>query len=305
MARTTSITERRDVLGGVHTRILEVRGGGPPLVLLHGFSDSADTWRPLLERLAVSGRSAIAFDLPGFGTADAVAPGAVYPQFESIVAAVVARVTEQARRRPVLVGNSLGGAISMYVANRRSSELAGIVPVCTAGLSHPLWVHAIAAPVVRTVLPLLAIRGLRRPMLSLPVSCLVATARTDELKAHVPRHVGHLSRARLRHQLSIVRRLLDEQHYPLDTDTIACPVMCVFGACDRAAGLPGHRATIHRLARRIPGARLAFIDGCGHLPQLEAPDTLGALLQDFAPASTGQVTDLRPPSTGRALPPSP
>ena len=62
--------EHRLYLAGYHTRALELEGDGPPLLLLHGYSDSADTWRILLDRLARAGRRAVAVDLPGFGTCD-------------------------------------------------------------------------------------------------------------------------------------------------------------------------------------------------------------------------------------------
>ncbi|MER6900182.1 alpha/beta fold hydrolase, partial [Amycolatopsis sp. NPDC000740] len=71
---------------GMRTRVLEVgppvaeapapkrtrrKGDGKPraprLVLLHGYCDSADTWRPVLGELAAAGIAAIAVDLPGFG----------------------------------------------------------------------------------------------------------------------------------------------------------------------------------------------------------------------------------------------
>jgi pimeloyl-ACP methyl ester carboxylesterase len=74
------IAERRLELAGFETRALEVSGSGPPLVLLHGYADSADAWRPLLDELAGLRRGAIALDMPGFGTAsrldrDAPPPG--------------------------------------------------------------------------------------------------------------------------------------------------------------------------------------------------------------------------------------
>ncbi len=54
-------------LGGFSTRVLELEGVGPPLVFFHGFSDSADTWRPTMARLGRADRRAVAVDLPGFG----------------------------------------------------------------------------------------------------------------------------------------------------------------------------------------------------------------------------------------------
>ena len=47
--------EHRLYLAGYQTRALELEGDGPPLLLLHGYSDSADTWRILMDRLAREG----------------------------------------------------------------------------------------------------------------------------------------------------------------------------------------------------------------------------------------------------------
>ena len=41
------------------------------------------------------------------------------------------------------------------------------------------------------------------------------------------------------------------------------------------------RAMSERVAAGIPGARLATIEGAGHLPSLERPDELNRLLLDF------------------------
>ncbi|MGW4248871.1 alpha/beta fold hydrolase, partial [Nocardia sp. NPDC004722] len=81
MAMTPSdrdaITESTRSYAGVRTRVLSVAGAGTPIVLFHGFADSADTWREVLVRLARAGRTALAVDLPGFGAADPRRAGAI------------------------------------------------------------------------------------------------------------------------------------------------------------------------------------------------------------------------------------
>ena len=107
------IAERR-LSWGLRTRALEVAGPGPPLVLLHGYADSADTWRPLLDELAGVRRSAIALDMPGFGTASRLEREAeVLPQLDRFAAAAVDHALKGAAEATevVLAGNSLGGCV--------------------------------------------------------------------------------------------------------------------------------------------------------------------------------------------------
>src|SRR6476646_9214123 len=77
-------------LAGFSTRALELEGEGAPIVLFHGYGDSADTWRLVLDRLARADRRAIALDLPGFGTADPLRPGEpILPQYDAFAAAAI------------------------------------------------------------------------------------------------------------------------------------------------------------------------------------------------------------------------
>ncbi|MBA3326947.1 MAG: alpha/beta hydrolase, partial [Solirubrobacterales bacterium] len=54
--------EHRLEIAGFRTHALELEGDGPPLLLLHGFADSADTWRLALDRLGRRDRRALALD---------------------------------------------------------------------------------------------------------------------------------------------------------------------------------------------------------------------------------------------------
>src|SRR3954466_3550238 len=112
----TSVVEHRIEVAGHATRALEVDGGGPGIVLLHGWSDSADTWRPLLAQLAARGRRAIAVDLPGFGEGTRPHDGAVLPQLDAFAADLV---ESWADKEPVVVaGTSLGGCVALRLAQQ-------------------------------------------------------------------------------------------------------------------------------------------------------------------------------------------
>jgi pimeloyl-ACP methyl ester carboxylesterase len=130
----TAAREHRLELAGFVTRALELDGAGPTLVLLHGWSDNADTWRRLLGLLAAGGRRALALDLPGFGAASRLdCEREVLPQLDRFVAAAVRREGERGGD-VVIVGNSLGGCVAMRVAERPELPIAGVVPVAPAGL---------------------------------------------------------------------------------------------------------------------------------------------------------------------------
>lgn len=290
------IRERLIELGGCATRSLEVDGDGPPFVLLHGFSDSADTWRPLLDRLRGFGRRSIAIDLPGFGVAADAQPGSVLAQFDAVVIAAL----ERAGGGGVLVGNSMGGLAALHVANGRLAPLAGVVPVCTAGLHHPRWISALGAPVVRSALSLFGSRPLRGA--ATRAFGFWGSRQAPTLRDHLPVYLGHLQPTRIGHQISIVDRLLAEGDYPLEMGSIECPTLFVWGADDRAAIWSRNSTRLLRMAEGAPGSRSEVLAHCGHTPQLQAPDRFAALLSDGfpTPASVGRHTDVGPPSTGRA-----
>src|ERR687888_1628979 len=128
-------------LAGHRTRVLELEGRAPGIVLLHGWGDSADTWRPLLAELAVRGRRAIAVDLPGFGRATRLRRGAILPQLDDFAGALV---QEWGAGEPVVVaGNSLGGCVALRLAENPELRLprrlaGGAPPPGEARLVRPL-----------------------------------------------------------------------------------------------------------------------------------------------------------------------
>ncbi len=81
--------EHRLTLAGYQTRVLELEGRGVPILLLHGYADSADTWRQTLALLARRGQRALAVDLPGFGAADRLGADPILPQLDEFTLAAM------------------------------------------------------------------------------------------------------------------------------------------------------------------------------------------------------------------------
>lgn len=131
------LVEHELTLAGFETRALELEGHGPPLLLLHGWADSADTWRLALDRLAREGRHALALDLPGFGVASRLARGSVLPQLDRFARAAIAHLAPDGGA--IVAGNSLGGCVALRLAEDPALDLAGIVPVAPAGLDMARW----------------------------------------------------------------------------------------------------------------------------------------------------------------------
>lgn len=268
--------EHRLTLAGYETRGLELEGDGPPMLLLHGWADSADTWRLVLDRLARAGRRALALDLPGFGSADPLARREpVLPQLDRFVDAALAEVGAGA----LIAGNSLGGAAALRAAER--AELGGIVPIAPAGLDMARWFALVERdPLVRKLLaspvpvPNAIVRravaeAYRRLAFRHPrqIDPLVSEAFTSHLSTKQ-------SAARI---LDTGRRLLPELRDPFHLDRIECPVLLIWGADDVMV----FRTGAERVLAAAPAARLEVIEDCGHCPQVERADVLTELLIGF------------------------
>jgi pimeloyl-ACP methyl ester carboxylesterase len=275
--------EHRRRFGGFETRVLELEGDGPPLVLLHGFADSADTWRVLLDRLGRLDRRAIAVDLPGFATADPLRDGKVLPQLDRFATAVVSAAAAEGGSDVVVCGNSLGGCVALRTAQREGLPLAGVVPVAPAGLDMAGWFVLVERePILRTLLavPTPLPEAVVRQVVARAYRML-AFARPGEIEPGIVDAFTshHRDRATVRRYLETGRRVLPELNHErcFDLARIGCPVLVVWGERDVMVASSG----AERIVAALPEAAVELIEGCGHCPQIEAADRLTAMLAEF------------------------
>jgi 2-succinyl-6-hydroxy-2,4-cyclohexadiene-1-carboxylate synthase len=123
--------------GGTKARPPELAGyggaeGGPrsdgscPILLLHGFTGSADSWDLELLSSLAQGRRVLVVDLPGHG-ADAEIPDPARCGVESVVEGLCAVLDEWGIRAADWVGYSMGGRIALAAAVLRPERVRRLV----------------------------------------------------------------------------------------------------------------------------------------------------------------------------------
>jgi pimeloyl-ACP methyl ester carboxylesterase len=285
-AQTLIATERDAELGGIETRRLSVDGSGVPFLLLHGFADSADTWREVLEQLGGHGRGAVAIDLAGFGAAaPPAAERTLLEQWDSMVADAAHELSAaHGGARVHVAGNSLGGCLAIRAAQRDDLPVEGIVPIAPAGLDMAGWFPLIESQRLIRLLelsPLPVPERVVRELVGRVYANLAFSSpgrASAEAVAAFTQHIPSVARGNA--VLGIGRRLLPELRQPFELERISCPLLLVWGERDRMVYTTG----AERVLRTVPYSDIEIIADCGHCPQVEVPERLTEMLLGFPEA---------------------
>ena len=112
---------------GTRLRYKEL-GEGRPVILIHGWPLSADSWDPIMMKLADNGYRAIAYDRRGFGHSDHAKSGYDYDTFADDLADIMKETG--ATDDVALVGFSMGGGeIARYMTNHQGQGVSQTVLV--------------------------------------------------------------------------------------------------------------------------------------------------------------------------------
>ncbi len=109
-------------VNGIELYVEDTGGDGEPVVLLHGWPDSARLWRHQVPQLADAGYRVIAPDLRGFGRSARPGDVRAYRVTES-VADVVGVLDQLGVERCHLVGHDWGAALAWVFAALRADRL--------------------------------------------------------------------------------------------------------------------------------------------------------------------------------------
>jgi pimeloyl-ACP methyl ester carboxylesterase len=245
-----------------------------PLVLLHGFMDTARTWElalPALER----DHDVLTPTLIGhFG-----GPPAEGDLNVEVVADGVERALDEAGIDVAdVAGNSLGGYLALKLAERgRARSVVAFAPA--GGWLDEGW---------RATLELQA-RIHEQTKAAAPRAGAILATPEGRRRAtqYITVNYEHIPTALLEHQLlgvagcTAVAPLIagaKRTGWPLDPERVTCPLRIVWGAEDRLLPWPT-AAERHRAA--FPNADWIVLDGVGHCPQLDVPLETAQLILGF------------------------
>ena len=239
-------------------------GAGPAVVLLHAGVADRRMWDPVTPALAHSFR-VIRPDLRGFGqTPQPPGPYADADDVDALLAELA--VTDAA-----VVGSSFGGRVAMELTTLHPARVSSLVLLCPAyrGLEPTERLKAFGAEEDR-----LLEAGDVDGAVTLNVDTFLGPAGDGAAR--------DLLRLMQRHAFDVQIAADTEDPGPeprrveVDPAGIAVPTVVVSGAHD----LDHFREVAELLGEQVPGAETVELDWAGHLPALERPDAVIALLLD-------------------------
>ena len=257
------------VLAGHRVQRYALRGRGrrnaPAVLLVHGLNGAASSMTTLLPAVLGAAPRVVLIDLPQHGRSPAPAQPLGALDYARVVVAAVDELAQETGGQVVLIGNSMGGALSLVAASERPALVAGVVGLNPAGAPKADAVvgrlpRSFASPIegARTMAGLLFFKPpplfwlVARDVARTWASPMVQKILADSADGKNASSTAHVLR------------------------DLKAPVLVLWGEDDGL--LP--RESVEDF-RTIPGARIELIPACGHMPQIEKPLLVQRRVREF------------------------
>lgn len=233
------------------------------LFFLHGVGGGRAAWDRQLPYFSSRGYRCVAWDQPGYGATPLVEPYT----FENVAGALARQIDEPA----VLVGHSMGGMVAQETYARFPDKVRALVlsftsPAFAGGGEFARQFIAARTGALDAGKTMAEVAGALMPTLrgskSDPEGVALAIRTMSAVPADTYRKAVHLL-------TTFDRRA--------GLAGIRVPTLLVAGSDDRVAPPAIHE----KMAKRIPGAKYALLEGCGHLGPMDQPQAFNATVEEF------------------------
>lgn len=258
--------------GGIKLHVAE-QGQGRPLLLIHGLGAQLRSFgQAMVDDLATDHR-VIRIDRPGSGYSPPLPSRS--QRLTDQADAVAALIDHLGLDRPILVGHSLGGALSLQIAERHPEKVGGLALIAPA--TQPV---TSVPEVFRGLMVPLSLAGLVSRTIAVPLALATRNKVLPEVFAPEAVPDDYLTAgggALAMRPSNIEAACADLQLARADAENMVeryaglqLPVAILFGRDDR---LLDYREHGELTANQIPGARLTLVEGGHMLPYTQPIET--------------------------------
>jgi pimeloyl-ACP methyl ester carboxylesterase len=280
-ARDTEYLE----LEGVWIRY-RVIGGGPAVVLVHGWLSSSRVWEQLAGRLAQR-FTVYTLDLSGFGESDKPLSGYGIRNGSRLLYAFCAHF---GLTRTNIIGHDLGGAMAVKLAADHPDVVGRLVIISTPAdenqIDLPTILWLVTLPIIGPIF--YALGRVARPVRRLWMRPFVADS--DDLTEEVVDDAGRSTPAAVSKTLSISRREISRGRLARQARIIKIPLLVVSGEEDQIVD----PQAVGVWAGGVDRAEIYLIDECGHLPMIERIAEFNAQILAFLTGDARYLDYIRP-----------
>ncbi len=238
-----------------------VIGGGPAVVLVHGWLSSSRIWEQLAGRLAQR-FTVYTLDLNGFGESDKPLSGYGIRNGSRLLYAFCAHF---GLTHANVIGHDLGGAMAVKLAADHPDVVGRLVVISTPAdenqIDLPTMLWLVTVPVIGPIF--YALGRAARPVRRLWMRPFVADS--DDLTDVVVDDAGRSTPAAVSKTLSISRREISRGRLARQARIIKIPFLVVAGEDDQIVD----PQSVGVWAGGVDKAEICLIDECGHLPMIE------------------------------------
>jgi pimeloyl-ACP methyl ester carboxylesterase len=260
-----------------------------PILLLHGFMDTGQTFQFLVDALPQLGF--IALDWRGFGGSSWPGDGYWFPDYLADLDALMERLSPGHPLR--IIGHSMGGNVAMLYAGVRPERIVSLVNL--EGIGLPRTDVSSTGPRLRQWLD-----ELRGPLTMRSYAAVAELA--ESIRRRYPRVPPEraefiaaawsrpASGGRIELASDPRHRRVNPVRYRRDESEavwrlVKCPVLMVLG--EKSEHLERFRAEgdLERFRELVPQAAMAQIPAAGHMMHLEEPRAVAAAIEPFLRAT--------------------
>lgn len=276
--------EHLTTAGGLQTRFVE-EGEGSPVVMLHGFSGSADSMAGLAKRLARHHR-VIRIDLVGHGLSQKPADPEAYTM-DAAVRQVLDVIQQRCDEPVALIGYSMGARVALAAALTAPELFRAVVLISgTAGIADPARRaarqtadEALADRIEAEGIEWFADHWMSQPFF-------------ETQRRLGPEHVAEARRQRLDNDPKALANVLRgmgtgaQPSYWHLLSRLEVPLLFITGEEDRKFSEIGEQ-----IVAAVPQGMLVVVPDAGHATHLEAAGDVTEVVEHFISTRRGRLFD--------------